>query len=161
MLLEGYFKSGILPSYCWRSLFGSKNKNKKKLCGGYGWGACVQIHRWKGLSKLKPAFAAGGCVTGQFRLKPAMGLRLLWWWAERMIKWTGIKTRLPVWWMWPAPVCIHALWESGPVEAVPKVLKQAGMNLSQIDLIELNGAFASQSLAVISGAEFKSWYCKY
>jgi acetyl-CoA acyltransferase len=37
----------------------------------------------------------------------------------------------------------------GPVEAVPKVLKQAGMNLSQIDLIELNEAFASQSLAVI------------
>jgi acetyl-CoA acyltransferase len=37
----------------------------------------------------------------------------------------------------------------GPVEAVPKVLKQAGMNLSQIDLIELNEAFASQALAVI------------
>jgi acetyl-CoA acyltransferase len=37
----------------------------------------------------------------------------------------------------------------GPIEAVPKVLKQAGMNLSQIDLIELNEAFASQSVAVI------------
>jgi acetyl-CoA acyltransferase len=37
----------------------------------------------------------------------------------------------------------------GPVEAIPKVLKQAGMELSQIDLIELNEAFASQSLAVI------------
>jgi acetyl-CoA acyltransferase len=37
----------------------------------------------------------------------------------------------------------------GPVEAVPKVLKRAGMNLSQIDLVELNEAFASQSLAVI------------
>ena len=37
----------------------------------------------------------------------------------------------------------------GPVEAVPKVLKQAGMNLSQIDLMELNEAFASQALAVI------------
>ena len=39
----------------------------------------------------------------------------------------------------------------GPVEAIPKVLKQAGMSLSQIDLIELNEAFASQSLAVIRG----------
>jgi acetyl-CoA acyltransferase len=38
----------------------------------------------------------------------------------------------------------------GPIEAVPKVLKQAGMNLSQIDLIELNEAFASQSVAVIN-----------
>jgi acetyl-CoA acyltransferase len=37
----------------------------------------------------------------------------------------------------------------GPVEAVPKVLKQSGMSLSDIDLIELNEAFASQALAVI------------
>jgi len=37
----------------------------------------------------------------------------------------------------------------GPIEAVPKVLRQANMNLSDIDLIELNEAFASQSLAVI------------
>jgi acetyl-CoA acyltransferase len=37
----------------------------------------------------------------------------------------------------------------GPVEAIPKALRQVNMNLSQIDLIELNEAFASQSLAVI------------
>jgi acetyl-CoA acyltransferase len=37
----------------------------------------------------------------------------------------------------------------GPVAAIPKVLKQSGMNLSQVDLIELNEAFASQSIAVI------------
>jgi acetyl-CoA acyltransferase len=37
----------------------------------------------------------------------------------------------------------------GPVEAVPKVLRQAGLNLENIDLIELNEAFAVQSLAVI------------
>ena len=37
----------------------------------------------------------------------------------------------------------------GPIEAVPKVLKQAGMTQGQIDLFELNEAFASQSLAVI------------
>jgi acetyl-CoA acyltransferase len=41
----------------------------------------------------------------------------------------------------------------GPVEAVPRVLRQAGMNLGQIDLIELNEAFASQSLAVIRRLE--------
>jgi acetyl-CoA acyltransferase len=41
----------------------------------------------------------------------------------------------------------------GPVEAVPKVLKQAGMNIGQIDLIELNEAFASQSIAVIRQLE--------
>ncbi len=37
----------------------------------------------------------------------------------------------------------------GPVAAIPKALKLAGMNLNQIDLIELNEAFASQSLAVV------------
>jgi acetyl-CoA acyltransferase len=41
----------------------------------------------------------------------------------------------------------------GPIEAVPKVLKQAGINLSQIDLIELNEAFASQSVAVINSLQ--------
>src|SRR5207253_345513 len=40
----------------------------------------------------------------------------------------------------------------GPVAAIPKVLKQANMNLSQIDLIELNEAFASQAIAVIREA---------
>ena len=37
----------------------------------------------------------------------------------------------------------------GPVEAIPKALKAAGMTLNQMDLIELNEAFASQSLAII------------
>ena len=41
----------------------------------------------------------------------------------------------------------------GPVEAVPRALKQAGMNISDIDLVELNEAFASQSLAVINTLE--------
>jgi acetyl-CoA acyltransferase len=41
----------------------------------------------------------------------------------------------------------------GPIEAVPKVLHRAVMNLSQIDLIELNEAFASQSVAVIKTLE--------
>jgi acetyl-CoA acyltransferase len=40
----------------------------------------------------------------------------------------------------------------GPVAAIPKVMKQADMNLSQVDLIELNEAFASQALAVIREA---------
>jgi len=40
----------------------------------------------------------------------------------------------------------------GPVAAIPKVLKQAGLNLSRIDLVELNEAFASQALAVIREA---------
>ena len=41
----------------------------------------------------------------------------------------------------------------GPIEAIPKVLKQAGMRLDEVDLFELNEAFASQSLAVIRTLE--------
>ncbi|MFI5027342.1 MAG: acetyl-CoA C-acyltransferase, partial [Solirubrobacterales bacterium] len=40
----------------------------------------------------------------------------------------------------------------GPVEAIPKALKQAGLKLADIDLVELNEAFACQALAVIAGA---------
>jgi acetyl-CoA acyltransferase len=44
----------------------------------------------------------------------------------------------------------------GPVVAIPKALQQAGMSMSQIDLIELNEAFAAQALAVIREAELDS-----
>jgi acetyl-CoA acetyltransferase len=52
----------------------------------------------------------------------------------------------------------------GPVKAVPKVLKQAGLSINDIGLIELNEAFASQSLAVIrelvkSGYRERKWWC--
>jgi acetyl-CoA acyltransferase len=40
----------------------------------------------------------------------------------------------------------------GPIEAIPKALRQAGLTLGEIDLIELNEAFACQALAVIAGA---------
>ncbi len=53
----------------------------------------------------------------------------------------------------------------GPVKAIPKALKQAGLSLNDIDLIELNEAFASQALAVTRELESKSrnrkrkWWC--
>jgi acetyl-CoA acetyltransferase len=49
----------------------------------------------------------------------------------------------------------------GPVEAVPKVLKQAGMSLSDIDLFELNEAFASSIVGCNTSAGIKSGDCKY
>jgi acetyl-CoA acyltransferase len=68
--------------------------------------------------------------------------------SEKMVKELGLK-----------PIgrlvnCVSAgvhprIMGIGPVAAIPKVLKQANMSLSQIDLIELNEAFASQSIAVI------------
>ena len=47
------------------------------------------------------------------------------------------------------PAACRRKWAIGPVYAIPKALKLAGLTLDQIDLIELNEAFAAQALAVI------------
>ena len=102
----------------------------------------------EGLAKLKPAFAAGGCVTAGNSSQTSDGAAFVIVMSERMINELGLKpiARLVN--------CASAgvdprLMGIGPVAAIPKVLKQAGMNVEDIDLIELNEAFASQSLPVI------------
>jgi len=102
----------------------------------------------EGLAKLKPAFAAGGCVTAGNSSQTSDGAAFVIVMSEKMINELGLKpiARLVN--------CASAgvdprIMGIGPVAAVPKVLKQAGMNLADIDLIELNEAFASQALAVI------------
>ena len=101
------------------------------------------------LAKLKPAFALGGTVTAGNSSQTSDGAAFVIVMSEKMMNELKLKpiARLVA--------CVSAgvhprIMGIGPVEAVPKVLKQAGMNLSQIDLIELNEAFASQSLAVIN-----------
>jgi acetyl-CoA acyltransferase len=71
--------------------------------------------------------------------------------SERMVNELGIKPigRLVA----CASAGVHPrIMGIGPVAAIPKVLKQVGMNLGNIDLIELNEAFASQAIAVINEA---------
>ena len=99
------------------------------------------------LSKLKPVFAAGGSVTAGNSSQTSDGAAFVVVMSEAMVKSLGLTpiARLVG--------CASAGVEPrimgiGPVAAVPKVLKQVGMNLSDIDLIELNEAFASQALAV-------------
>ena len=100
------------------------------------------------LAKLKPAFAQNGCVTAGNSSQTSDGAAFVIVMSERMMNELNLKpiARLVN--------CVSAgvhprIMGIGPIEAVPKVLKQAGMNLSQIDLVELNEAFASQALAVI------------
>ena len=104
------------------------------------------------LAKLKPAFALGGTVTAGNSSQTSDGAAFVIVMSEKMMNELKLKpiARLVS--------CVSAgvhprIMGIGPVEAVPKVLKQAGMNLSQIDLIELNEAFASQSFAVIKTLE--------
>ena len=102
----------------------------------------------EGLAKLKPAFAAGGCVTAGNSSQTSDGSAFVLVMSERMVNELGLKPigRL----VNCASAGVHPrIMGIGPVEAVPKVLKQANMNIGDIDLIELNEAFASQALAVI------------
>ena len=101
-----------------------------------------------GLAKLKPAFAAGGCITAGNSSQTSDGAAFVIVMSERMVNELGLKPIARL--VNCASAGVHPrIMGMGPVEAVPKVLKQAGMSLADIDLIELNEAFASQSLAVI------------
>lgn len=145
---EGYFKSGILPVTVNEVYVDEKGKKQKRsfvVDTDDGVRADTSL---EGLAKLKPAFAAGGCVTAGNSSQTSDGAAFVIVMGEKMINELGLKpiARLVN--------CVSAgvhprIMGVGPVEAVPKVLKQAGMSMQQIDLIELNEAFASQSLAVI------------
>jgi acetyl-CoA acyltransferase len=103
----------------------------------------------EGLSKLKPVFAMGGTVTAGNSSQTSDGAAFVCVMSERMMKQLNLK---PV-----ARMVSYAvagveprIMGIGPVAAVPKALKQAGMKQDDIDIIELNEAFAAQSLAVIN-----------
>ena len=103
------------------------------------------------LAKLKPAFAAGGMVTAGNSSQTSDGAAFVIVIGEKMMNELGLK---PIGRLVSCSVAgVHPrIMGIGPVAAIPKALKQANMNLSQVDFIELNEAFASQSLAVIREA---------
>lgn len=100
------------------------------------------------LAKLKPVFAQGGSVTAGNSSQTSDGASFVLVMSEAMVNKLGLK---PVARMvaYAAAGVEPRYMGIGPIEAIPKALKQAGLNLNQIDQIELNEAFAAQSLAVI------------
>jgi acetyl-CoA acyltransferase len=102
----------------------------------------------EGLSKLKPVFAVGGTVTAGNSSQTSDGAAFVAVMSERKLKELNLK---PVARMlsYAAAGVDPRIMGIGPVAAVPKALKIAGMKLQEIDVIELNEAFAAQSLAVI------------
>ena len=145
---NGYFKSGILPINVEEVYLDNKGKKQKRnfvVDTDEGPRADTSLDA---LAKLKPVFAAGGSVTAGNSSQTSDGAAFVIVMSEAMINQLGLKpiARLAA----CASAGVHPrIMGIGPVEAVPKVLKQAGMNLGQIDLVELNEAFASQALAVI------------
>lgn len=100
------------------------------------------------LAKLRPVFAAGGSVTAGNSSQMSDGASFVLIMSEEMVKELNLK---PIARMisFAAVGVEPRIMGIGPVAAVPKALKQAGMQLKDIELFELNEAFASQSLAVI------------
>ncbi|MGE0587288.1 MAG: acetyl-CoA C-acyltransferase [Cyclobacteriaceae bacterium] len=102
----------------------------------------------EGLAKLKPVFAMGGTVTAGNSSQTSDGAAFVVVMSEKMVKELNLK---PIARMLSYAVAgvEPRIMGIGPVAAVPKALKNAGMKLNDIDLIELNEAFAAQSLAVV------------
>jgi acetyl-CoA acyltransferase len=100
------------------------------------------------LAKLKPVFAAGGSVTAGNSSPTTDGAAFAVVMSEKLVKQLNLK---PIARMLSYAVAgvDPKIMGIGPVKAVPKALERAGLKLNDIDLIELNEAFAAQSLAVI------------
>ena len=100
------------------------------------------------LSKLKPVFAAGGSVTAGNSSQTSDGAAFVMVMSEKMVKELGLEpiARLV---SYHVAALEPKVMGVGPIYAVPKALEKAGLTLSDLDLIELNEAFASQSVAVI------------
>ena len=145
---NGFFKPGILPitvEEIYLNEKGKKAMRKYVVDTDEGVRADTTI---EALAKLKPAFAMGGSVTAGNSSQTSDGAAFVIVMSERMSNELNLKPigRL----VNCASAGVHPrIMGIGPVAAVPKVLKQANMHLNEIDLIELNEAFASQSLAVI------------
>ncbi|SHK00648.1 acetyl-CoA C-acyltransferase [Hymenobacter psychrotolerans] len=100
------------------------------------------------LAKLRPVFAANGSVTAGNSSQTSDGAAFVLVMSERMVKELNLE---PI-----ARMITYAtegidprIMGMGPIKAIPKALRQAGMKLQDIDLIELNEAFASQSIAIV------------
>ena len=145
---EGYFKSGILPIRIDETYLDEKGKKQKRqfiVDTDDGVRTDTNI---ESLSKLKPAFAASGSVTAGNSSQTSDGAAFVIVMSESLMIQLGLK---PIGRLVSAAVAgVHPrIMGIGPVAAIPKALQQANLTLSDIDLIELNEAFASQSIAVI------------
>lgn len=145
---NGYFKSGILPIHVEEIYLDAKgNKQKRNYVVDTDEGpradTSVEV-----LSKLKPVFAANGVVTAGNSSQTSDGAAFVIVMGEKMMNELGLKPigRLVACASAGVPPRVMGI---GPIAAIPKALKQVGMSLNDIDLVELNEAFASQALAVI------------
>ncbi len=145
---EGKFKNDIVPVKVTETYIDDNGKKKNRdyiVDTDEGPRADSTI---EALAKLKPVFDAKGSVTAGNSSQTSDGAAFVMVVSEKFMKEHNLKpiARLVSYAVAGVPPRIMGI---GPVAAIPKALKLAGLNLNQIDLIELNEAFASQSLAVV------------
>lgn len=146
---NGYFKAGIMPMHVEEVYLDERQKKQKRsfvVDTDEGPRADTSL---EALSKLKPAFAVNGTVTAGNASQTSDGAAFVIVMSESLMQSLQLK---PLARLVACSVAgVHPrIMGIGPVEAVPKVLKQANLTADAIDLIELNEAFAAQALAVIS-----------
>ena len=146
---QGYFKQGLAPITV-KEIYLDENGKKKErsfvVDTDEGVRADTSI---ESLSSLKPAFAINGSVTAGNSSQTSDGAAFVVVMSEAMVKELGLQ---------PLGRLVHCavagvnprLMGIGPVEAIPKLLKGVNMRLEDIDLIELNEAFAAQAIAVVN-----------
>lgn len=145
---SGKFKDEIVPVEVEDVFYeGGKKKSKKFIVDtdeGPRKDTTVEA-----LSSLKPVFKLNGTVTAGNSSQTSDGASFVIVMSERMVKELGLEPVARM--ITTASVGVDpTIMGIGPVAAIPKALAQAGLKQNDIDLIELNEAFAAQSLAVIN-----------
>ncbi len=144
----GKFKNEIVPIFLTETYIDEKSKKQTRnftVDTDEGPRADTSL---SALANLKPVFAQGGSVTAGNSSQTSDGAAFVMVVSEKFLKENNLK---PI-----ARLVSHAvagvpprIMGIGPIYAIPKAIEKAGLTLKDIDLIELNEAFASQSLAVI------------
>ena len=146
-ITDGKFKDEIVPIEVEQVYYEDGKKKTKKYIVDTDEGPRKDTSL-EGLAKLKPVFKLNGTVTAGHSSQTSDGASFCIVMSERMVKELNLTPIARI--ITSATVGVDPrLMGIGPVAAIPKALKQAGLNMSDIDLIELNEAFAAQSLGVL------------
>jgi acetyl-CoA acetyltransferase family protein len=146
-ITDGKFKDEIVPIEVEQVYYEDGKKKTKKYIVDTDEGPRKDTSL-EGLAKLKPVFKLNGTVTAGNSSQTSDGASFCIVMSERMVKELNLTPIARI--ITSATVGVDPrLMGIGPVAAIPKALKQAGLNISDMDLIELNEAFAAQSLGVL------------
>jgi acetyl-CoA acyltransferase len=146
---DGKFTDEIVPIKVTETYFDAESNKKKSR----EWTVAQDEGPRKdtsadGLAKLKPVFAAGGSVTAGNSSQTSDGAAFVIVMSERLINELNLKPVARM--MSYASAGVEPkIMGIGPVAAIPIALQKAGLKQDDIDMIELNEAFAAQSLAVV------------